>query len=303
MRMNSRKKRNIEKPQAPQRATGWKLWLFRIIAVIVVPILLLIFAEMGLRMVGFGYCPHALIKCKLNGKKAYCDNLTFTRLFFPADLVRTFEPLVFYADKPDSTYRIFVLGSSAAMGVPEPAYNFSRILEVMLNNKYPQTNFEVINVATTAINSHVILPIAKDCARHQPDLFVLYAGNNEVVGPYGAGTIFAPVSPSLLAIRASIAIKSTRIGQLLDSLLGSIATGKAIPPSWEGMEMFLKKQVRLDDPAMEYVYNHFEQNLKDICQAGLKAGAKVILCNVGSNLKDCPPFASLHKPNLSDTEK
>jgi tetratricopeptide (TPR) repeat protein len=273
------------------------------IAVIVIPILLLIFAEIGLRVIDFGYCSHAIIKCEFNGKKAYCDNPKFTRLFFPVNLIRRFCPFVFYADKPLNTYRIFVLGSSAAMGAPEPTYNFGRILEAMLNNKYPQTNFEVINVATTAINSHVILPIAKDCARHQPDLFVLYAGNNEVVGPYSIGTIFAPISPSLSAIRASIAIKSTRTGQLLDTLLGSIATDKTIPQSWEGMEMFLKKQVRLDDPALKYVYNHFEQNLKDICQTSLKAGAKVILCNVGSNLKDCPPFASLHKQNLSDAEK
>jgi tetratricopeptide (TPR) repeat protein len=293
----------MEKSRALQRATGWRLWLFRIIAVIVIPILLLIFAEIGLRIIDFGYSPHAIIKCKINGKKAYCDNPKFTRLFFPANLIHRFYPFVFYANKPDNTYRIFVLGSSAAMGVPEQAYNFGRILEALLNNKYPQTNFEVINVAAVAINSHVILPIAKDCARHQPDFFVLYLGNNEVVGPYGAGTIFAPISPSLSAIRASIAIKSTRIGQLLDTLLGFIATDKTTPQSWEGMEMFLKKQVRLDDPALEYVYNHFEQNLKDICETGLKAGAKVILCNVGSNLKDCPPFASLHKQNLSDAEK
>jgi hypothetical protein len=82
MQKNSRKKTNIEKPQALQRATGWKLWLFRIIAVIVIPILLLIFTEIGLRSIDFGYCPHALIKCNLNGKKAYCDSPTFTRLFF-----------------------------------------------------------------------------------------------------------------------------------------------------------------------------------------------------------------------------
>jgi hypothetical protein len=276
MQMNSRKKKNIKKSQAPQRATGWKLWLFRIIAVIVIPILLLIFVEMGLRVIDFGYCPHAIIKCNLNGKKAYCDNSKFTRLFFPANLIRQFHPFVFYADKPLNTYRIFVLGSSAAMGVPESAYNFGRILEVLLNNKYPQTNFEVINVATTAVNSHVILPIAKDCARHQPDFFVLYLGNNEVVGPYGAGTVFAPISPSLSAIRANIAIKSTRIGQFLETLLSSIAADKTIPQSWEGMEMFLKKQVRLDDPALEYVYDHFGQNLKDICQTGIKAGAKEI---------------------------
>ncbi len=35
------------------------------------------------------------------------------------------------------TYRIFVLGESAAMGDPDPAYAFSRYLEVMLRQRYP----------------------------------------------------------------------------------------------------------------------------------------------------------------------
>jgi len=41
------------------------------------------------------------------------------------------------------------------------------------------------------------LEIAKDCAHHQADLFILYLGNNEVVGPYGAGTVFTPLSSNL----------------------------------------------------------------------------------------------------------
>jgi len=135
---------------------GWKLCLFRITAVIIIPVSLLLFAEIVLRITGFGYHPHALIKCKLNGREAYCDNPTFTRLFFPANLIGQSNPLVFYANKPDNTYRIFVLVSSAAKGSPEPMYNFGRILEAMLNNKYPQTNFEVINTGKTAIRNPAV---------------------------------------------------------------------------------------------------------------------------------------------------
>ena len=41
-------------------------------------------------------------------------------------------------------------------------------------------------------------------------------------------------------------------------------------------------------------------NLWDICAAGRKAEAPVILCSVGVNEKDCPPFASMHRTGLSD---
>ena len=67
----------------------------------------------------------------------------------------------------------------------------------------------------TAINSHVVLEIARDCAAHQPDLFVVYMGNNEVIGPYGPGTVFQQWSPSRKLIRANVWLKSTRVGQLL----------------------------------------------------------------------------------------
>ena len=42
------------------------------------------------------------------------------------------------AEKPKGTFRIFVLGESAAMGDPDPAYAFSRYLEVMLRQRFPE---------------------------------------------------------------------------------------------------------------------------------------------------------------------
>ena len=73
--------------------------------------------------------------------------------------------------KPAGTVRIFVLGESAAMGTPDPSFNFGRILGVMLREQYPGMQFEVVNGAMTAINSYVTREIARDCAARQPDLF------------------------------------------------------------------------------------------------------------------------------------
>lgn len=205
--------------------------------------------------------------------------------------------------KPPHTYRIFVLGASAAMGIPEPAYNFGRILEVMLNEIYPETRFEVITVAMVAINSHAVLKIAEDCADYEPDLFIVYLGNNEVVGPFGPGTVLTPGSLSLPLIRANIAFKSTKTGQLIDRLADSVTPRSKKLQDWSGLEMFLEKQVRCDAPALESVYHHFEQNLTDICRVAHRSGARMILSTVGSNLKDSPPFASLHKETLSQARR
>jgi hypothetical protein len=62
----------------------------------------------------------------------------------------------------------------------------------MLHDKYPGLTFEVHTAAMVAINSHAIREIAADCAEHDPDLFILYMGNNEVVGPFGPGTCLPP---------------------------------------------------------------------------------------------------------------
>ena len=283
--------------------TGWRLWLFRIVALTVIPALMFLLIELGLRVAGYGFPATAIIKCEVNGKEFYSSNVKFGWRFFPRNLAREPESFIFPADKSDNTYRIFILGSSAAQGTPDAAFSFGRFLRVMLREQYPGVNFEVISTAMTAINSHVVLEMAKDCANHRPDLFIVYLGNNEVVGPYGAGTVFAPLSPHLFLIRAGIALKATRLGQLLTNLLEMADAGRDKPAAWRGMEMFLEKQVPMGDQSLKTVYRHFERNLKDIGRIAGESGAKTIFCTVGSNLKDCPPFASLHRPTLTEADR
>lgn len=158
--------------------------MFRVIASTVGPALFFLSLEITLRIVGYGYPPTATIKCKVNGTDAYADNVKFGWRFFPQNIAQEFDPFIFSADKPDDTYRIIILGASAAQGTPEAAFSFGRILQTILQNAYPKVKFEVIVAAMPAINSHVVVEIAKDCAKHQPNLFVAYLGNNEVVGRY-----------------------------------------------------------------------------------------------------------------------
>jgi len=295
-------KQKIAQRMSGSMVAGWRLWLFRVIALTVIPPLLFLLLELGLRIIGYGFSPSAIIECEVNGKACYCNNAKFAWQFFPPTIARESSPFAFPADKSNSTYRIFVLGASAAAGTPDGAFCFGRILQVMLRQQYPQANFEVITIAMPAINSHVVLEIAKDCAHHQADLFILYLGNNEVVGPYGAGTVFTPLSSNLPLIRFGIALKATKLGQLITNLLES-AGASDVPKVWRGLEMFLEKQIQVDDPRLETVYQHFQRNLEDIRRVACKSGTKIIFCTVSSNLKDNPPFASLHRPNLTDTEK
>lgn len=266
--------------------------------------MLLAALELALRAFGFAHPSSAIIKTRLNGQKVYTRNIRFGWRFFQANVSREFDPsFVLPVKKPDNTYRVFVLGASAAAGVPETAYSFGRMLERMLEQRYPQLKIELVTLGMPAINSHAVLEITKDCAGHEPDLFVVYLGHNEVVGPYGAGTVFSAFSQNLTMIRAGIAIKATRLGQLIATLIGYVRRGAGQPKYWGGLKMFLDKQVPADSPALKWVYRHFEQNLRDICHVTHRAEAEVILCTVGSNLKDNPPFASQHGSGLSDDDR
>jgi tetratricopeptide (TPR) repeat protein len=249
-------------------------------------------------MFGVGNPTGVLRPCNIQGRPGYCNNVFFTKPFFPAGMIRAPYPYAVPTGKAPKTFRIFVFGESAAYGDPDPAYGFSRYLEVMLRDRFPAMRFEVINVSATAINSHVLLPMARELADHQPDLFIIYAGNNEVVGPFGPGTVLTRQGLSLPVIRASIEVRRTRIGQLLANLTSS---GEK-PQEWHGMEMFLDKQVREDSPLLKAVYGNFRENLEDMVRAGRNSGARVVISTVATNLKDCAPFASAHRDGLAPNE-
>ncbi len=262
---------------------------------IILALLSLGIAEGALRLFNVGFDTSLTVPCTMRDQPAACYNLFFPAPFFPPGMIKTPQAYAIPADKPKGTFRIFVLGESAAMGDPDPAYGFSRYLQVMLRSRYPAMNFEIVNTGSVAINSHVLLPIARGLASQQPDVFIIYSGNNEVVGPYGPGTALTASGMSLPVIRGSILYHSTRIGQLLTKL----GTQKR---EWGGMEMFLDKQVPATSPLMKYVYSNFEDNLRDTVAVARNSGAGVVVATVATNVRDCAPFASMHREGLSPEE-
>lgn len=258
------------------------------------PVLVFGGLELTLRLLGYGYSPDFFRKTQIAGRDVFVANDDFGLRFFPRSLARLPSPTVFPASKGSNTFRIFILGESAALGDPEPAFGFGRYLEAQLQARFPDQRCEVICAAMTAINSHALLPIAADCARHDGDLWIIYMGNNEVVGPYGAATVFGPKSPPRFLVRASLALKATRTGQLLDALLNRRWTSPATPAAWAGMRMFLEAQTRPDDPGRKRTEASFRENLEAILHLARRQRIPVLLCTVASNLKDCAPFASLH---------
>src|SRR5262249_51579382 len=72
---------------------------------------------------------------------------------------------------------------------------------------------------------------------------------------------------------------------------------------WRGMEMFVRNPVAPDDAHKQTVYRNFERNLDDILNAGLGAGARIVVSTVAVNLKDCPPFGTISAEGLPSSDR
>jgi tetratricopeptide (TPR) repeat protein len=303
--LKQKKKRAVaSKPAVTQPPlSGRRRRLFALMAV-ALPLVLVGLLEGGLRLGGYGYDPAFFQMAQDgSGNKVLRNNDSFMFRFFPPELARWPASFNLAADKPADVRRIFIFGESAAMGDPQPSVGPSHILEVLLRERFPDQKFEVVNLGITAINSHVILPLARDvAARGQGDIWLVYMGNNEMVGPFGAASAFGARAVPRPVVRLNLALQKTRVGQFATSLLRKL-DGKSPKPSWGGMEMFLQNQIPPDDPRRETVYRNFDRNLRDLVRAGQAGGARVVLCTVSVNLRDCPPFASHVNNQLPAAER
>ena len=286
--------------QAPkQPLPKWKIALFRTIIIFVSPILFFGLLEFGLALAGIGFPTGFYVSAKQNGEKVFQSNPHFIQTYFGSGVSKECMPFAIPKKKPDNTVRLFLLGASAAQGDPDPAYGMGRQLEVMLQEQYPDQRIEVHNVAIAAINSHVVLPIMRACADMDPDLFIIYLGNNEVVGPYGSGSVFSSMFKSRWLIALHARLRGSRFGQWVGA---NFRKGNGQPEEWNGMEMFLNNPVTQDDPRMQTVYKHYRNNLRAMFRIGIKHDVPVVISTVAVNLKDNAPFGSRHKASLADRE-
>lgn len=276
---------------SPVRPGSRGIWAARFGTALFVPVLVLGLLEGALRLFGYGHPSTFLVP--VSGTQSLAPNEKFLRRFYAETETTRAHPFLLPETKSANAFRVFIFGESAALGTPNPAFGFGRILEVLLRAQYPSRQIEVYNAAVRGINSHIVLPIVQECARHQPDLAIVYMGNNEVAGLHGPGPESTIIDRHLFFIRATHLFKGTRLGQFLMSGLRRTSAPK------QDMEYFRAHRVAWDDPGRARVYDHFRANLQDILDALGAGGAQVLLATVPVNLKDFPPVASLPNPGLS----
>jgi tetratricopeptide (TPR) repeat protein len=277
--------------------------VFSFIATILIPLLFFVLLEIVLRLADVGTSFDYFHTVDIEGQAHFQENPQFADQFYPPAL--NIGPLenTFAEERDPGQTRVYVLGGSAAMGFPHKNHGLDRHLGALLRAALPGRRIEIINTAMTSVNSHVVYEVARSLPENSADFAVILMGNNEVVGPYGPGTFNQNFLSSLSLIRGLQALKRTRIWQALDSLMMGINPSDARQElEWEGMQMFTNFGVPHDDPRMDSVYSHYENNLRDIVDILHSKGFYVVLSSVPVNFRHSAPFSSVHAGALSDEQ-
>ncbi len=277
--------------------------VFAFITIVVIPVLFFALLELGLAVAGVGTSYDFFHEIDIGGETHYQENPDFADQFYPASL--NIGPIenTFAKERSPELLRVYVLGGSAAQGFPHKNHGFDRLLAAQLRAALPERRIEVINTAMTSVNSHVVYAVANSLPKDSADFAVILMGNNEVVGPYGPGTFNQNFLANISVIRGIQALKRTRTWQALDSLIQKARPTDAMQElEWEGMQMFTNNGVPHDDPRMESVYGHYENNLTNILETLRDKGIHVLLSSVPVNLRHSAPFLSVHSPDLTDEQ-
>jgi hypothetical protein len=236
----------------PARKSTWRQ---RVAAMIIGPVVALLLLEAVLRLFNFGY-PTAFFIPAENG--TLTTNPRFAWQFYGRGQASAPTPLLLQKTKAPGTKRIFILGESAAAGTPDPAFSFSRMLDLMLEAQGERV--EVINAAMRGIDSHIVRHIAEECARYSPDLFVVYMGNNEAIGRHSPSPKEGTWHKTPGLIRFGHAIRRAKVTQLIERAAQS---AKSKPPQTQ--ELMREQRLASDDPKREVVYRNYRANLEAIC--------------------------------------
>jgi tetratricopeptide (TPR) repeat protein len=269
----------------------------KIALALLAPIVALGLIEGALRLAHVGLPVRFLVPAYVDGRACWVDNPFYGYRFFPPELARNPAPISVERAKPAGRMRIAVLGESAAQGDPLLEFGTPRLLEKMLNEMAGADRYEVVNAAMTAINSPVIADIARDLQACAPDVVLLYVGNNEVIGPFGPGTVFTPLAGATRLAAFRVRLTRLRLAQWLQPHRSKTQR------NWAGLDLFAGIYFPDGDPRLEPMVAAYRRNLESIVDTCRNAGARVILSTMAVNLADCPPFGAEEPTHLAAADR
>ncbi|MBN1586689.1 MAG: tetratricopeptide repeat protein [Candidatus Omnitrophica bacterium] len=171
-------------------------------------------------------------------------------------------PSTFPAVKSQNERRIFVVGGSVARWLETKRF------EELLKESHPTLQFRIINCGMTSYDSYRESLVQKELLHYEPDLIILFSGNNE---------FFNPVRLNLILYR-------------LNKALSTFASYTAAQEMYFKLKTKLKLPSHFGDPN---TLRSFERNINRMLRGAYLRGVPMAVCTLPTNFRDCPPRGNL----------
>lgn len=270
-----------------------RLWIFKLISIVLVPLILLGLLELSLRLFHYGNDLSVFIPYPHDAKYMVFNPKASLRYFPDAKIATVGNVELFKKKKDTNTLRFFVLGESTTIGYPYfHNGSFHRWLAYRLMHAYPDKNFEIINLSLTAVNSYTVRGFAQALVDYEPDGVLIYCGHNEYYGALGVGST-QYLGGSVTLVNWITKLRGLRIMQLLTNIYGTLHhEGKGRTSGTRMQFMVAQQEIPYGGGLFERGVRQFATNMEATLQILTRHHIPVFLSNLVSNERDLPPFIS-----------
>jgi len=277
------------------RLSKKRVLLYKVITILI-PFLVLVLLEFGLRIFHYGHDLSLFIEYPGNKNFLILNPDASKRYFNDPALAPTGNTEPFKKIKDKNTCRIFILGESTTIGYPYfHNGSFHRWLQYRLMQTFPDRQFEIINLSITAVNSYTVLGFAKELVNYEPDAVLIYSGQNEYYGTLGVGSS-NKISGNPHIIQSVLWLRQLRLTQLITSLYENI--GDAFRSDKHSDETLMQRMVGEQKIAYgsalyQRGIEQFTSNINAVLDLFNEHHIPVFISNLVSNEKDQRPFISI----------
>ena len=277
--------------------------LFKAIAVLL-PFIFLALFEIVLRIFDYGNSTDLFIEYPANKNFLVLNPDASKKYFVNQSIATTGNAELFKKEKDTQTMRIFILGESTTLGYPYfHNASFHRWLQYRLMHTFPDRNFEIINLALTAVNSYTVLGFAKEIIKYKPDVVLIYSGHNEYYGTLGVAST-DKIGGSPYVVNLILSLREFRVMQLLTNVYAKFS-GSAHSGTSGGTRlkmMIADGKIRYNSDLYNRGVEQFTYNMKETLRVLNKNNIPVFVSNLVSNEKDMKPFVSFSTDSIGFPE-
>ena len=213
--------------------------------------------------------------------------------------------------KTGNSFRIFCMGGSTTYGHPFfDQTSFCGWLREFLSAADPKIKWEVINAGGVSYASYRVANLMNELLQYEPDLFVVYSGQNEFLEertyhnikeiPYWVMNLKVALSKTRTYTVMSRLLKPSEKDQPQQTTKRYIMSREenAILNNSIGPTSYTRNDILKDQ-----IITHYKFNLRRMIAIARSKGSKIIFVTPASILKDMPPFKSENRAGISDEEK